>query len=308
MKSPLQVGYVVAAVSDAALARLTIDSILQQERPPELIVVAASESCARALKPTAGESGRIEFVPMPPVTGLGAARGAFYQRALRTAAPRVEVIVFCSEGALFRGDHSEAVARRFCDHEDLVGAIDIFGKTCTFNPALNSVSVKDFCGFLPDGYAKNGVSRPWWHARILTQCALAARAASLRGLSFATLADKFDWTEFSDLLEGLRPRGRVTIAPTIQAVAVRNRPERRSGLDQGYAVYWAMRRAGDDRPQGGLDTSLETLKLALEPLLRAAVSQADRHWCLSFLRGMWIASREARSIRKALARDIRDLA
>jgi hypothetical protein len=300
-----RIGYVVVASSDVELAHLTIDSILQQDQPSDLIVVAASEHSADALKSTVKELGPIEFVSVPSF-GRTAPRQELYQRALTAAASSVDIIVFCSDGAVFQSDHLKAIVRRFGENEELVGAIEVFGKVRDFDPVSTSKQPLS-CRFLPNGWPKNGAGRRWWHSKILTECTFTARTASLRGLSFERFATKFDWTAFSDMGDRLRVRGRVSVSPTRHGVAVR-RVERRSGFDQGYETYCAMRLANDHRPHAIFAVTLETFRLAMEPLRRALNSSVDRRWCISFLRGLWTARAKARSIRKAMERDIGDLA
>jgi hypothetical protein len=304
---PIRLGYAVIGESDPALTRLTVDSILRQEHPADLVVIAASSQRAHASVAEVTAPGRVEYVSVAHVGGLPPARGALYQRALRTAAPVVDVIVFCSEGLVFRADHAASVVERFHTNGDLVGALEIVSARHDFNPALGPVDL-----LVPDALSstawRKGMRRQWWRARILTECTIAARTATLRGLSFEVLANRFNWTEFSDLLARLKSRGRVLASSTSQAVAVAYRPERRSGFDRGYEAYCAINRGSPETPAAMWGAALETCKLAVQHALRAALSEADRHWCVSFLKGMSKARSESRSIRRAVARDIRDMA
>jgi hypothetical protein len=189
-----------------------------------------------------------------------------------------------------------------------VGALDIVSARFHLDPTLGPAHLLRPGALFSNAWRMKGKRQRWWHAKILTECSIAARTASLRGLSFEVQSDQFSWTEFSALLARLKERGRAIATSTSQTVAACYRPERRSGFDRGYKTYFAIHGLSPDSQAAMRAVALESLKIAVQYAVRAAHSKAERRWCRSFLEGMWKARGEMRSIRRAVARDIGDLA
>jgi hypothetical protein len=307
MNGSIRVGYVVILESDPSLARLTIDSILQQDRAADLIVIAGAGQRPPPLMEAVLEVGRVQYESVAQMGGMAVPRGALCQKAMRTAAPMVDVIVFSSEGVVFRADHAASTIESFSANEELVGALEIVSAHHYLDPTLGPAHILGPGALFSDARWTKGKRRRWWHAKILTECSIAARTASLRGLSFEVHSDRFTWTEFSTLLSRLKGRGRVLVSSTSRAVAACYRPERRSGFDRGYRAYLAIHGLSSDSQAAMSHVALESFRLAMQYAMRAAYSKADRLWCRSFFEGMWKAHGEMRSIRRAAARDIRDL-
>ena len=260
MRGSTRLGYVVIQEADPALARLTIDSILQQERSADLVVIAAAGRRPHPLVEAVLEAGRVQYEPVDQSGGLAVPRGALCQKALRTAASVVDVVVFCTEGVVFRADHAASTLKSFSANEELVGALDIVSARFHLDPTLGSAHLLGPGALFSNAWRMKGRRRRWWHAKILIECSIAARTACLRGLSFEVQSDQFSWTEFSALLARLKERGRAIVTSTSQAVAACYRPERRSGFDRGYKAYFAIHGLSPDSQAAMTAVALEIIK------------------------------------------------
>jgi hypothetical protein len=311
MTTGLRLAYVVAVQSDAMLARLTLESIRLQQRPPDLVVLVADSRQQHAFgpaapAPNAGLSA-VEQVTLPAASYGSATLGALYLEGLRTVARRADVAIFCREGLLFRANHLRAIERDFADAADLVGILE----------TANDIVDLDVTGPAPDARAilAGSSSRSGWLRlarrrlvpRLSSGYALCARTAVFGGLSFHRFSDRFDWIEFSRFIDGLAPRGRTVTTSTASVVNLRRVADRRSGFDAGHQAYRALAALVDDADGRPMPARSEMIRLGLHHAARALLDPAERSWSLSFLKGMWSARVATRTTRRAVARDLRDL-
>lgn len=300
--------YVVAVQSDAMLARLALQSIRLQDRAPDLVVVVADGSqhalgrAALALP----DARKIEYVSLAAASHGPATLGALYLEGLRTVARRVDVAIFCHEGLLFRPEHLRAVERDFDESADLVGLLETANDVVDIDVRSPS---RDAAAILAGASARHGVRRlagRWLTPRLASGHALCARTAVIGGLSFHPFSDRFDWIEFTQFIDRLKPRGRTLMASAASVVSLRRVSDRRSGSDAGRQAYRALAALVEDADGRALPARAEMIRLGVLHAMRM-LHPAERSWSSSFLKGMWSARVAARTTRKAVARDLHDL-
>ena len=128
-QTAMRFAHVVAMLSDPMLARLTLEFIGLQQRPPDLVVLVADSRHQHAFGPSAlaPRLPEVEHVYLPAASYGSAAPGALHLEGLRTVAARADVAIFCREGLLFRPDHLHAVEQAFDASADLVGLLETAG-------------------------------------------------------------------------------------------------------------------------------------------------------------------------------------
>ena len=310
MTPSLRLAHVVAVQADAALARLTLESIALQDRPADLVVVVADSGQQHALGPAAlaPQPGRpaVEYVWLAAASHGSASLGALYLEGLRAVARRADVAILCRAGLLFREHHLRAVEQDFAASADLVGLLE----TATDIVDLDvTAPARDAAAILaaPPARGLSAIARRRLTPRLAAGYALCARTAVVPGLAFHRFSDRFDWIEFSRFIDDLAPRGRTVTTATAAIVNLRRIADRRSGLEAGRQAYRALAALVDDTGGRPMPARPEMIRLGLHHATRALLDPAERGWSLSFLRGMWSARVATRTTRRAVARDLRDL-
>ncbi len=304
----LRYGIVALARSDKRLLDATLRSIERLRDGPDTIVLAVHALRQHLFADAASDPAFERPIRVVDSDGFDALP---LSDGFRAVASDVDVILFVPEGVVLDPDYLVAVRVAAERWEDMVGELDLIDRVVEAEPVAASI-----CGDARARAETFGTLRRLLRARTLCAGTLWVRVAACGNLKFMAFPQNSEYLAFSSLLDQLRVRGRTRVGASGAAVRVRLGFERRSGFEDGRELYSALSRIGELRDrsdfafapaQSYLQPGAEKIRLFGEQFLRYLRSPATRAHVGSFIKGMWVARREASTSRHRIHEDIRKL-
>ncbi|NVO17291.1 MAG: hypothetical protein HXX10_24965 [Rhodoplanes sp.] len=299
-------GLIVLGRGDPRLARATLAAAETWRYRPARIVLAVPRGREHAFAAMSGSAG---------VTVVAAAEPDMLAAAVAALASDVDIVIATPEGVVLGPRWLDAVRDHVILYEDSVAGVDLVRqvvKITTDGDGVSDLAVAE----RPREPGLLSWLRGLIRARSLLGAVFWARVETLRQVKLATTGEGGDAVAFMLALDHLRLRGRTTVRFTPHARHVRLLPERRTGFDAGYGLYRRLEQLAETRRAAAavgplapshLDHGLERLRLLAEQAVRSVVGTAGKHNAATFLKGALAARRDGVSVRRIVARDLREL-